>query len=253
MAAESGQTKTPLTGGPVIILVEPQLGENIGMAARAMFNCGLTELRLVRPRDGWPSTRARRAATGAACVVEDARVFATAAAAVADLNHVMAASARRRDMVQRVLTPRAAGLELHRLAATGARTGVLFGPERQGLDNDDMALTEAAIEAPLNPAFSSLNLSQAVLLVAYEWLIAGDDTPVEILTEGASRPASKADLLGLFDHLEGELDKCGFLRVREKRPVMVRNIRNSFQRARLMEHEVRALRGIIACLVSREK
>jgi len=245
-------------GAPVIVLVEPQLGENIGTAARAMWNCGLEELRLVRPRDRWPNTNATQASSGAEHVVEGARLFETAAEAVADLTHVFAASARRRDMIQRVMTPRAAAAELHRLAAAGGRAGVLFGPERAGLDNDDMALADAVIEAPLNPAHRSLNLAQAVLLVAYEWFVAADGAadgagegaaPAAYVNEAASRPATKAELQGLFEQLERELDACGFLRVEAKRPTMVRNIRNIFQRAGLMEQEVRTLRGIITGLV----
>ena len=240
-------------GGPAVILVRPQLGVNIGTAARAMVNCGLSELRLVAPRDGWPSDYARKAAAGADAVLDAARIFDSTAAAIADLQHVWAASARRRDMIQTTMTPRSAAVEMRAQAAAGGRVGVLFGPERSGLDNDDIVLAERVIEAPLNPAYASLNLAQAVLLIGYEWFVAGLEgaaAPPPVQThEGGGRPATRAELQGLFEHLEGELDAHGFLRVIEKRPIMVRNIRNIFQRAGLMEQEVRTLRGVIASLV----
>lgn len=247
------RTGTARGGGPAVILVQPQLGENIGTAARAMLNCGLTELRLVKPRDGWPNDRAIAAASGADAVVEAARVFGSTAEAVTDLHRVYAASARPRDMIQRVLTPRSAAMEMRARDAAGERIGVLFGREKAGLNNDDMALADCVIEARLNPAYRSLNLAQAVLLVAYEWYEAGQTgTTGTRVTQGAGGPASKADLMGLFGHLERELDRCGFLRVAEKRPSMVRNIRNIFQRAGLMKQEVRTLRGIITCLSTRQ-
>ncbi len=233
---------------PAIVLVEPQLGENVGFAARAMANCGLADLRLVRPREPWPNPRARAAASGADAVVDGARVYASTAEAVADLHRLYAATARPRDMVKPVLTPRAAAAELRRETAAGAACGVLFGPERTGFDNDDAARADALIVAPLDPAFSSLNLGQAVLLVAWEWWQAAGETPAEALPLGDSRPANRAELEGFFDHLFAELDAAGFLRVVEKRPIMVRNLRNLFLRARPTEKEVRALRGVVKAL-----
>src|SRR5690242_16734762 len=144
--------------GPAIILVEPQLGENIGTAARAMLNCGLEELRLVRPRDGWPNAKAVTAASGADAVIENARLFESTVAAVADLNRVYATTARHRDMIQPVVTPRDAGAEMRAAAQRGERVGVLFGPERTGLVNDDIPLADTVLQVPLNPGFSSLNL-----------------------------------------------------------------------------------------------
>ena len=247
------------TPGPVIVLVEPQLGENIGMAARAMLNCRLTELRLVKPRDGWPSDEATAAAAGADEVVEGARVFDTTADAVADLERVFATTARTRDMTQRILTPRQAGAEIRDFMA-GARSGgqgeikagVLFGREAKGLKNDDLALCDAVVMAPVNPAFSSLNLAQAVFCIGYEWLLAGfgdgKDGGDRLAMAKETRPANKAELQSLFEHLEQELDASGFLHVKEKRPVMVRNIRNVLQRAHLTEQEVRTLRVIITSL-----
>jgi tRNA/rRNA methyltransferase len=237
-----------LGGGPAIILVHPQLGENIGTAARAMLNCGLTDLRLVKPRDGWPSEKARTASSGADAVVERARLYETAEAATADLRRLYATTARDRDMVKRVVTPRVAAAEMRAAAGAGEACGILFGPERSGLVNDHLALADTVIGVPLNPAFSSLNLAQAVLLIGYEWFTAGDATPSEVLTAGDSRLATKAELVRFFEHLEEELDRTGFMRNEEKRPSMVRNLRNLFQRANSTEQELRTLHGVITAL-----
>lgn len=239
---------TGLAPAPAIVLVRPQLGANIGAAARAMLNFGLTDLRLVAPRDGWPNEHAVKAASGADELIENARLFDTVEAAIADLDFVLATTARPRDMVKTVFTPEEGA---NRLAATmdaGGRPGVLFGAERAGLHNDDIALADAIITAPLNPAFSSLNLGQAVLLISYEWARQADRTAPDALPMNSTRPADKAELIGFFEHLEGALDETGFLLPEEKRPAMVRNIRNMFQRAALTEQEVRTLRGIVAAL-----
>ncbi|MGH6928913.1 MAG: RNA methyltransferase [Dongiaceae bacterium] len=233
------------TSGPAIILVEPQLGENIGTAARAMLNCGLGELRLVRPRDGWPNPKAVAAASGADEVVRDARLFDSTAAAVADLNRVYGTTARDRGMIKPVVTPRQAAVEMRAAERRGEKVGVLFGPERTGLVNDDIPLADTIVQVPLNPAYSSLNLAQAVLLVGYEWFQVAVDVPSRELVTNETRPATKAELLNFFAHLEKELDDCGFLRHADKRPVMVRNIRNMFQRAELTEQEIRTLHGIV--------
>ncbi len=237
---------TPPTGGPVIILVEPQLGENIGMVARAMLNCGLTKLRLVEPRDGWPSEKAQAAASGADIVLDGAQVFETTAAAVADLERLYAATARPRGMVKTVVTPRQAALEMH--AAPQAATGILFGPERSGLINDDIALADAALAVPLNPTFASLNLAQAVLLAGYEWYQACAERPARSLETNAAAPASKSELINFFERLEGALDETGFLLPVEKRPRMVRNLRNLFGRIEATQAEVDTLHGIISAL-----
>jgi tRNA/rRNA methyltransferase len=245
--AGTDRTRAPTAGGPAVILVQPQLGENIGTAARAMANFGLTDLRLVNPRDGWPSEKALSASSGAVAVIEGARLYDDTAAAIADLRRVYAATTRHRDMIKPVVTPAAAAAEMR--ARPETPTGVLFGPERAGLDNDDVALADTILAIPANPASSSLNLAMAVAVTGYEWFLAGDDTPERHLETGVTRPATKAELLGFFEHLERELDACGFLRVTEKRPTMVRNIRNLFQRAELTEQEVRSLRGIVSGLV----
>ncbi len=236
---------------PAVILVEPQLGENIGAAARAMLNCGLTELRLVNPRDGWPSEKAAAAASGADAVLKKAKLYSSTAEAVADLRYVFAATARERDMTKPVATPRQAARAMRRHAANKHRCGVLFGPERRGLTNDDVVLADTLLVAALNPSFRSLNLAQAVLVVGYEWFMAGPQAPLEKMQKGGAAPATRRELADFFAHLESELDRTGFLHVAEKRPGTVRNIRNIFQRAKLMDHEARTLHGILVALTGR--
>ena len=233
---------------PVVILVRPQLGDNIGMAARAMLNCGLSSLRLVSPRDGWPNPKAVRAASGADVVLEKATLFETVDAAVADLGRVVATTARNRELTQRILTPRRAASEMRGWIGGGEKVGILFGPERTGLTNDDMVHADTALSIPLNPQFSSLNIAQAVLLVAYEWAAAGEETPEERMSEHATRPATKDELLNLFAHLERALDQSGFLRNKAMRPAMVHNLRAFLQRAAMTEQEVRSFHGVIKYL-----
>ncbi len=228
------------------------MAENIGMVARSMLNCGLTDLRMVNPRDGWPNDGALSPSAGADRVLEQARVFTSTALAVADLQLVYATTTRLRGMTVEVKTPRRAAIEMRAFGDDGGRVGVIFGRESRGLDNDDVALADAIISVPLNPAFSSLNLAQAVLLVSYEWSIAADDTEASILgMPKHTRVANKEEMVALFEHLEKELTDCGFLRVAEKRPIMVRNLRNIFQRANLTEQEVRTLRGVITGLAQK--
>jgi tRNA/rRNA methyltransferase len=259
MAGTDHRLKGSEEAGPAIILVEPQLGENIGTSARAMANFGLSDLRLVSPRDGWPNDHALKAASGADWIVEGVRVFGDPTAAIRDLSYVYATTARPRGMVKPVITPEQAGEDMRRRLALGEKVGVLFGRERFGLRNEEVALADAIVMAPVNPAFASLNIAQAVLLLAYEWYrlptrsigqsteqfpaYAGPHTPT-----AGSRPATKEELEGLFQHLKAELLACGFLRPPEKVPSMMRNIRNMFTRANLTEQEVRTLRGIIAGL-----
>ena len=239
-------TEPNVHGGPAIILVKPQLGENIGTAARAMHNFGLGDLRLVRPRDGWPNVKAVGAAAGASAVLDAARLFDTTAEAVADLHHVFVTTARPRDLIKPVVTPRRAAADMHRWRAAGEASGVVFGRERTGLDNDDVALADAVVTVPINPDYASLNRAQAVLLIGYEWLNSGVDTPDETLPQGQTRPATHGEIENFFAHLERELDACGFLRNKQKRPSMVRNIRTLFLRAGLLEQEVRTLHGVVA-------
>jgi tRNA/rRNA methyltransferase len=240
-----------VSGQPVIILVEPQLAENIGAAARAMLNCGLSELRLVQPRPEWPSDRARSTSAGAEAVLDAADVFRSLVDATSDLQRVYATTGRARDLVKQVMTPRQAIAEMRAELARGERVGVLFGPERTGLLNDDVAVADGVITVPLNPEFSSLNLAQAVLIVAYEWFKADDRTAPVALHHGTSSPASKGHLMSFMTRLEAELDACGFLRNPEMRPAMVRNIRAMFGRAELTDQEIRTLHGILTELVTK--
>ena len=244
--------------GPAIVLVGPQLGENIGTAARAMLNCGLADLRLVEPRDGWPSEKARSAASGADRVIDEARIYPDIASAIGEFHRVFATTARPREVVKAVLTPRAAAAEMRAAQSRGERVAILFGPERWGLTTDQVSFAEAIIEVPLNPAFASLNLAQAVLVVAYEWHIAADATPAKYMPTleehgGPTELAEQAEILRLFEHLERELDDSGYLFPPDKRPTMVRNLRSIFLRANLTEPEVRSLRGMVKALVQRRR
>ncbi len=233
--------------GPAIILVGTQLGENIGMVCRAMLNCGLTDLRLVNPRPGWSRDKATAAAVGADVLLDTMRVFKTTEEAIADLHHVYATTARGRDMSKPVLTPRKAASNMRGQIVGGDKCGVLFGRESYGLTNEDVVLADTTIMVPLNPAYMSLNLAQAVLLTGYEWFQAGDDTPDEQENfRGETRYANKHELVGMFEHFEESLDQTGFLWPPEKRPSMVNNIRNVFQRAKMTEQEVKTWRGIIS-------
>ncbi|MEZ5668786.1 MAG: RNA methyltransferase [Alphaproteobacteria bacterium] len=247
--AGTDSTQAPKLGGPAVILIEPQLGENIGAAARAMLNCGLTDLRLVNPRDGWPNPKAQAMASGALDGHVDATIHDSTAAAIADLNYVLATTARHRFMSKPIYTARQGALELRCRFGAGQRTGLLFGAERSGMTNDDVALADAILTVPLNPAFSSLNLGQSVLLVGYEWYLTDDATPSLAFEDKGSPPASKADLVNFFERLEAALDSTGFLRLADKRPTMVRNLRNLFQRAELTEQELKTLHGVIVSLM----
>ncbi len=238
---------------PAVILVEPQMGENIGAAARAMLNFGLTDMRIVNPRDGWPNERAVALASRADLVLEKARIFNSVAEATEDLQHVYATTARPRDMIKHVATPSAAAKAMHELEAGGGRAGILFGKESYGLSSDDVTYADTIITVPLNPDFSSINLGQAVLLVAYEYFQFADDTPDEII-RNEERPATKKEVIALFDRIESALDaKNYFDPIMARRPVILRNMRNMFQRLRLMESDIRAFHGIIKGLTADKK
>jgi TrmH family RNA methyltransferase len=240
-----GAAIAPIGNSPVVVLVRPQLADNIGAAARAMANGGLYHLRLVAPRDGWPQEKAWRNASGAQRILEDLTVHETVAEAVADLHHVFATCPRPRHIVKTVLTPRGAAAELRAITGRELRCGLLFGPERAGLDNDDMAQADALIRYPMNPAFTSLNLAQAVMVMAYEWWQSADETLPRTLMTNETRVATKAELENFLTHLVDQLDACGFLRNLPKRPGMVRNLRHLFQRGEVTEQELRTLHGVI--------
>jgi tRNA/rRNA methyltransferase len=240
-----------MTDQPAIVLVRPQLGQNIGMAARAMLNCGLSDLRLVAPRDGWPNPDAEAAAAGADRVVRDAKVYATCREALADRVRVWATTARERDQVKRIQTPRAAAADIRQATVNQGPGAILFGPERSGLDNDEIALADTLIRVPLNPGFTSLNLAQAVLLIGYEWWTAADITPPEQLVTGmawSSRPATQAELEAFYERLEACLEATGYFNIPDKRPAMVRNLRNIFARGHLTKAEVDSLQGVVSAL-----
>jgi tRNA/rRNA methyltransferase len=239
---------------PVIILVKPQLGENIGMCARAMLNCAVTELRIVSPRDGWPNPAAVSAASGANVVLDQAKLYATTKEAVADLEFVLATTARERGMVKDIFATDGAAKEIRRRnIGTPQKCGIMFGPERAGLENEDVALANAILNIPLNPGFSSLNLAQAVLLVCFSWLSAENPfRPEEIVTEmGETTLAKKQEIEMLLAHIEDELDKGGFFRSPDQKPTLLLNIRNFFFRSSPTQQDVRTLHGIVSCLTGK--
>ncbi|WP_421913383.1 RNA methyltransferase [Mesorhizobium sp.] len=245
-------TKDPdniAAAGPAIILVEPQLGENIGMVARAMANFGLSELRLVNPRDGWPSEKARAAASRADHVIDAVTVFDDLASALADLNFVFATTARQRDGFKAVRGPVEAGRVLRARHGMGQRTGILFGRERFGLYNDEVGLADEIVTFPVDPDFSSLNIAQAALLMSYEWMKSGLEDETQTNFSGPEmKPASKEELHGLFAYLEGALEARGYFRPAPKKPKMVDNLRAVLTRAGFAEPELKVLRGIISSL-----
>lgn len=233
---------------PAIILSHPQLGENIGAAARAMANFGLADLRLVAPRDGWPNKKAEAMAAGAGGVLEGARVFATTSDAIGELNLVYATTARERGTTKEVLTPAEAARRLHKAAGRGEKIGLLFGNERAGLDNEEISLCDAVVTIP-TAEFASLNLGQAVLLNAYEWWRNVDRTPAARIEHGPiHRKPTREEMIQLFAHLEEELEASGFLYPPEKSGTMKRATRATLHRARLTYQEVQTLRGMIVAL-----
>jgi len=231
----------------VVILTAPQLAENIGAVARVMANFGLSELRLVNPRDGWPQGRAWASASGADWPLDNARVFASVAEAVGDLHHIYATTARPRELRLPVITPRQAAGELRAHAGSGLSTGLLFGGERAGLETADIALCQAVVTIPIDPKFRSLNLAQAVAINGYEWWTAGEDAPPPAFRP-AEPPAKAAALHGFYEHLERELDAAGFFHPPEKTPSMTQNLRAALGRAAFTEQEVRTFRGVVTAL-----
>ncbi len=233
---------------PVVILDRPQLAENIGAVARAMANFGLAELRLVSPRDGWPQDRAWASASGADWPLRNAQVFETVAEAVADLQLVYAATARPRETQLPVLSPRDAARALRTAIGSGVRAGWLFGAERAGLETMDIALCHGIVTIPIDPRFHSLNLAQAVVVNAYEWWTSDAElTPARLIGEAAL--ADGAMMMGVYTHLEGELEHAGFFFPPEKKLSMQRNLRVALGRARFTEQEARTFRGVITALV----
>ena len=240
VSKENGADKATSSPPPVIILVRPQLGENIGKAARAMLNFGLTELRLVAPRDGWPNPSAGPAASGADIVLADAQVFDTLAEAVADCTQVIATTVRRRDLVKPVVGPDGAAALIR--SDTG-RTALVFGPERSGLDSDDAAMASAIMTVPINPEFGSLNLAQAVIIAAYEWS-KGESLSQPPVVD-LDPPAPQADLDGLIESVNAVLDEADYFRPPERRQVTLRALRTLFTKPRWSAKEVQMMRGVL--------
>lgn len=245
--AAADPTPTPPPQAPVVILDKSQLADNIGAVARVMANFGLSELRLVSPRDGWPQDRAWATASGADWVLDGVRVFDSVAEAVADLTTVFATTARPRETRQPVRTPREAARILYDDAASALRVGLLFGGERAGLETTDIALCAGIVTIPIDPRHHSLNLAQAVAINAYEWRTLVLDAPPPKFREGEP-PASNALLVGLYEHLEAELEAGGFFHPPEKKRSMSQNLRVMLGRAALTEQEVATLRGAVHAL-----
>ncbi len=238
----------PVPERPVIVLVRPQLGQNIGKTARAMLNFGLSELRLVEPRDGWPNPSAGPAAAGADIVLENTRVFATTAEAVADCAHVYATTVRKRGVSKPVVTPDVAAREIH---AQPGRSAVLFGPERSGLEADDVALARAIVTVPINPEFGSLNLAQAVILVAYEW--SKHEALVSPTIEELLPPAPQEDLDGMIAQLEAMLEPKGYFLPAEREVTTRRTLRSLLTKPGWNHLEIRTLRGVLSHLAKRRR
>ena len=251
--AGTDKTRPLIEGGPAIILVRPQLAVNIGMCARAMANFGLSDLRLVNPRDGWPRTGALRkgafaAAAGAVHLLEGAKLYDSLEEATADLNFVWATTARERGQGKRVEGPAIAMDETAALIANMGKAGILFGPERTGMDSDEIARADAIITFPVNPAYASLNLAQAVLLVGYEWFRVAHNEGPRFVTPERSVPATREMVSAFFDYFESKLDANGFFRPVSKKPNMQRNLRNIIHRMQLTQQDVRTLWGAVVRL-----
>src|ERR1700738_2770705 len=232
--------------GPIVILVEPQLGENIGMAARAMGNFALTRLRIVNPRDGWPNLSAQRAAAGADHILDHAKLFETVEQAVADCTLLFATTARAHDEAKPVVAPEAAAREIAGGIKGGGTVGILFGRERYGLQNEEVARANRIITFPVNPGFASLNLAQAVLLIGYEWFKLSTEGALPFAMPEHSERASQHQMQAFFDNLVCELDKVEFLRPAEKRETMLVNLRNIFTRMEPTKQDLQTLNGAVA-------
>ena len=237
---------------PTIILSQPQMGENIGASARAMVNCGLSKLRLISPKQGWPNDRAESMSVGAFAHMEPVEVFDTLEEAIHDITTLYATTARKRDMVKPVMHAQSATQDLAQRSMNGENVGILFGGERAGLDNKDISFADILIRIPLNPNFSSLNLSQAVLLLSYEWSKHMFDAPDEDIHYKDSTPATGEQITRLFTRLETELEAHKFFRTPEMQPTMMNNIRSMLTRTQMTEQETQTFQGIISALIGKK-
>jgi tRNA/rRNA methyltransferase len=239
--------------GPIVILVEPQLGENIGAAARAMANFGLSQLRLVKPKQGWPNRRASMMAAGADRVLERAELFDTAAAAISDCGLVLAATARAHDQAKPVVGADEAARVMAPHVGAGGNVGILFGRERNGLENEEVGLANYIVTLPVNPAFASLNLAQAIVIVAYEWFKLSQGAALPFTMPEKSKPAPKQQLHAFFDSLERELERVEFFRPPEKRATMRLNLRNIFERMQPTQQDIQTLHGALLAIAEGRK
>jgi len=241
--------KIPLKdqGGPVIVLVRPQLAENMGMVARAMMNCGLSKLRLVNPREDWKGEKAVSASSGAATILENAEVFESLEEAVADIHFVLATTARGRDMTKLLMGPVVAVKKTDDRLQHKEKVAWIFGPERTGLENADLILSDALVQIPLNPAHSSLNLSQAVLIMGYHWWTR-DFRDQEKLAMGTARAVTKKELAMFLTQLDRDLMSCGYYAMPEKQERMRRNLHNIFERNGLTNSELKTLYNVFSFL-----
>ncbi len=235
---------------PVVILIRPQMGENIGAVARAMSNFGLNELRIVAPRDGWPNPKSVEMAAGAEYIINDTKIYETFAESMADINIAYATTARARDMNKRVVEPAQAMAEIS--ARSTDKIALVFGPERAGIENEEITLCDSIITIPTDTKNKSLNLAQSSVIIGYEWLKAnlGNKESQEITNES---PAPKSDIFGLFEQLESYLDKAEYFRVEQKKPVMWQNLKNMLLRGQWSEQEIRTFRGMLRSLWERSK
>ncbi len=238
---------------PVFILVRPQMGENVGAAARAMLNFSLERMRIVDPRDGWPNPKAVAMASGAGRVLDGAGVFGSVQAAVADCDYVFATTARGRELTKPIFTPERAMMMARELGAAGKRVGVLFGPERAGLENEDVVLAQGIVTVPVNPEFFSLNLAQCVLLMGYEWGRLGSVVPPEVMALGRTEFASGEEVARLGDHFEERLEAAGFFYPQGKAAGMKLNLRNMWSRLGLTRAEVQTFHGMLRQIAYRLK
>ncbi len=238
---------------PVFILVRPQMGENIGAAARAMLNFGLERMRIVDPRDGWPNPKAAAMASGAGRVLDFAGVFPDVRAAVADCDYVFATTARGRELTKPVVTPERAMVMAREMAAAGKKVGVMFGPERAGLENDDIVQAQAIVTVPVNPEFFSLNLAQCVLLLGYEWGRQGSEVPPEVMAMGRTEFAKGEEVQRLGDHFEERLAAAGFFYPEGKAEGMKLSLRNMWSRLGLTRAEVQTFHGMLRQIAYRLK
>jgi len=251
--AGTDKTKEWLSGGPIVILVEPQLGENIGAAARAMANFGLSQLRLVKPRDGWPSVQAQRSASGADRILDEAKLFDTLDAAITDCSFVLAATARQHDQAKEVIGAEEAARRIVPRVVHGESVAVVFGRERNGLENGEVGLADAILTLPVNPAFASLNLAQAVGVVAYECFKQATNGELPFTMPDKSQSATKEQLLAFFSTLERELDRVEFFRPPEKHTTMIINLRNIITRMKPTQQDIQTHHGVIMAIVEGRK